>query len=370
MLNRMQRLGFGWAVLAMFMVTPGSAADAPLIDQLRTAWQKQQAGVHSFVVEWDEQRTIPKGMAGGTDKQGVRLPLEDTTNTIRYRMVGSRNRVRLERSGIDFDSDLGAFIDKQFVRTFDTDERREIFRDDRQGGGRSAGFIHNGHFFDDGSYLTIQPVTYSFRPLSTELGGIDLATYTLTEQRGSVNGIACHVLERPHGPRGVDRLWLAQETGFRVLRRQLGIAGRPAEELTIGYKQHPGTGWVCSEWTYLMRSQGDVPFQTCTAKVTDLRINEPVDESAFRYQFPRGTIVNYEGTNNYAIARADGSLRAVTAGERAAGISNETLLKTAPLPEAIVPPQRRSYTFIVLVALGGIGLISWVGRLVLRRRSE
>lgn len=367
---RMQSTSFELVVVALCMVTSDAAADAPLIDRIRSAWQEREKAARTFVVEWDEQRTIPKGMSGGTDDQGVRLPVEDTTNTIRHRMVGSGNRIRFERRGIDFDTDLRTFIDKQFVRTFDTDERREIFLDDRPGGGRSAGFINTDRRFDDGSYLSIQPVTFSFRLLSTELGGIDLATYTLSEHRGSIKGIACHILERPHGPKGVDRLWLAQESGFRVLRRQLGIASRPAEELTVGYQQHPGTGWVCSEWTYVMRSMGDVPFQTRAAKVTGLRVNVPVDEAGFRYQFPRGTSIRYMGTNNYAIAREDGSLRAVTAGERSAGISNETLLSTAPLPEAIAPPQRTPYTFFVLVWLGGIGFLSWVARCAFRKRSE
>lgn len=363
---RIQQVSFGWAVMSLCMLTSHAAADAPLIERIRNAWQEREKAAQTFIVEWDEQRTIPKGMAG-MGKQRARLPLEDTVYTIRHRMVGSGNRLRLERSGPQFDMTRKEIIEKQFVRVFDGRERRELFfgeyKKDHPGG-----FLNKIPFFDDGSYLGIQPVALSFRPLRTELGGIDLATFKVSEQRGSVNGIACHVLERPHGGSGIDRLWLAQEGDFRILRRQLGRAERPSEELTLSYE--PNSKGNCNQWTYLMRSSGEVPREMGASKTTKLQINVPVDEAEFQYEFPRGAIVNYEGSNNYAIARDDGSLRPVTAGELSAGISPETLMKTDPLPEAMERDRRWSLTFKVWCVVAGIVVTAYIFYYSYRRQKS
>lgn len=362
---RLQHVSVALVVVALCLVASDAAADASLIDRIRSAWQEREKAARTFVVEWDEQVAIPKGMAG-KDKQGKGLPPQDAVYTIRHRMVGSGNRLRLDRSGQRYDVSKREIIDKQFVRVFDGRERRELFfgeyKKDHPGG-----FLNKIPFFDDGSYLGIQPVVLSFRPLRTELGGIDLATFKVSELRGSVDGIACHVLERPHGGSGVDRLWLAQEGDFRILRRQLGRAERPAEELTLSYE--PDSKGNCNQWTYVMRSSGDVPREMSASKTTKLQTNVPVDEAEFQYEFPRGAIVNYEDSDNFAIARDDGSLRPVTAGELAAGISPETLMKTDPLPEAREPNRRWSMTFMAWCVMAGIVMASCVFYYRYRRRQ-
>lgn len=338
------------------MVNLKAAANDMLIERIRGAWREREKVASTFIVEWNEQRTIPKGKAGlGKDRK--RLPLEDSVYTIRHRMVGAGNRLRLDRSGPEYNMGTKEIIEKQFVRVFDGRERRELFfgeyKKDHPGG-----FINKGQFFDDGTYLSIQPVVLSFRPLRTELGGIDLSTYKVSEHRGSINGVACHVLERPHAGSGLDRLWVAQDGDFRILRRQLGRAERPSEELTLGYESESNGN--CTEWTYLMRSRSEVPSQTSACKTIKLEIDVPVDEAEFRYEFPRGAIVNYEGSQNYAIARGDGSLRPVTTGELAAGISPETLMKTAPMPEARGLDRWSLFTFTVWCVVTGIVMTSCV----------
>lgn len=350
---RTQHIGATLIVLVMCLrFVPDAAADTPLIERIRRAWQKREDAVRTYVVEWDEQRTIPKGKAG-IDNQGNRLPVEDSVYTIRHRMAGSGNRLRLDRSGPQYDMTTKQVIEKQFVRVFDGQERRELFFGEYKKD-HPDGFINKGKFFDDGTYLGIQPVALSFRPLRTELGGIDLATFHVSEFRGSVNGIACSVLERPHGPKGigVDRLWVEQKEDFRILRRQLGMADRPHEELTISYDED-SNGRV-KQWTYLARNSSEVPDQISASQTTQVQVNISVADEVFNYHFPKGSVVTYEGSNEIAIARDNETLRPVTAGELGAGISLETLMNTDPLPEARAPGRRWSITFMASCVAAGI----------------
>ena len=115
-------------IVVAFLSAAMSSAQAgdPAIERIRSEWKERQDRVRSFIVEWEEQRTVPARM-GGVGKGGY-VPLQDTVYSIRHRMVGSGNRLRLDRNGLQYDSTANDFIEKKFVRVFDGRERRELFQ--------------------------------------------------------------------------------------------------------------------------------------------------------------------------------------------------------------------------------------------------
>lgn len=342
--------------------------DEAFLEEVRAAWQERQDRFQSFIVEWDELRTMPKE-TGHRDREG-RPPTEDTMHTIQYRMAGEGSRLRLTRRGLVWDMDELAYMPETLVQVFDGQDRRQQFiKEYTRPHVQTTGWLNEDGSFDDGTHLQLQPVTLFFRPLTREISGIRLKDWSVSDRQGSVDGFACRILERPNGNGTYDLLWLADTADRRLLRRQLlAPNGVAYEELTLQYTQDPDWGQLCASWTYVMRnSRFNLIQQINTVHAARIQINTPVADSEFHYQFPAGTLVKYEGTSNprrMAIALENGDLRPVTAGEISAGIPIPELMRTPPPPE-VVPQDRTSAAKWILLASGLLLMVAagiWLHR--------
>lgn len=347
--RRILAVACGLLLVLCARVCEAQDTDEAFLEQVRAAWEAREERVRSFVVDWVEQRTIPKGQ-DGIDRDGKPLPTKDTTFPIMHRMSCEGRRVRLTRSGVRFDIDHEKYVHKDYICVFDGDERRELFESEFNRK-HPGGFLNRRRFFDDGTYLAIQPPLLLYRPLAGELGAIQLADWRMTPDRRSASGVLCRVVERTRGDGATDQAWIEDGGEFRVCRRQLSVKGTVFEDLSLNYAGKQQDEPLCRSWVHVTRDSGKV-IQTNVVPQPLTQINVSVPESDFAYQFPVGTVVNYENENRYAVAREDGSLRPITGGEMAAGIPLETLMTTSPPPEseALDEEDRWTWLLVLLVA--------------------
>jgi hypothetical protein len=326
-----------WRLIIWFLLatSPHSVGlcGSEFIDSVRAAWKKREAHFRSFTVAWDQKKSVPKG-SDGRNRKNQPLPSSDVTLMRRFQMRGDNKRLRLDREGQRFDADSLSYIDEAFVTTFDGHECRQEFLPDSVHK-RGGGVISTGEF-DDGTYLDTQPIILFFRPLHISLGSVDLGNYHDIGRFGHVHGVQCRMLERdfPDNPLMIDRLWIADERDYLILRRERGHRDLPGEEVTIAYEPHQDWGWKVTGWNYVQRTQRNNPTITVNT-ITYCDVDLPLDGSIFQHKFTAGASIYYpQAPEKHAIAREDGSLRPLTNGEMTSGKSVEDLMNSTPPPEA------------------------------------
>jgi hypothetical protein len=171
--------------------------------------------------------------------------------------------------------------------------------------------------------------------------------------------VACFIIERTVGTQISELLWIAEDDDWRVLRHECVRRDKPEWQITITYDDREDVGNVPRGWTsFLATMPSGIVHETSAARILKLDLNTPIESSNFSYQFPVGTLVKDELSGMRSIARADGSLRPISAGELAAGVNLEQLMRTEPPPEArplqdrgVVWMGRRGVLWTLLVAL-------------------
>lgn len=357
----------GMCFLCMSIVTsveqPATAQQADFLATVRKTWVARETKFKSFDVAWNEMLTTPRGMRGRSGR-GEPIPSETVTHAISHRLACDGNRVRWTRSGQQWDLEANDFIRKDFTRVFDGQERREFFQSPQQRGGRGGGFLNDDGIFDGGDWH-IQPVILTFRPLAIVLGGIDLNVWHLTEQRGTVSDIPCRILQWTRTEHVFERLWLADAEDFRILRRELFVTDALRTRIDMVCEGRVGNELACKSWTYADLAEDGTVRESATTIDPRVLTNTPIPAAEFVFQFPTGTIVTHERTNQRAVARTDGSLRPVANGELVAGISPEELM-TMPPPKEVPPfTTTRSKTWVYLtlaVVVGALAVIGWLFR--------
>ena len=198
------------AGLAHWCVAPGARAQEavadPVVEQVRAAWQERQRGYDSFIVEWEE--------TGQSSRMIRDQGRQEVTETLTHRLTGDGGKLHYSRSGMQWDMSQLDVIEQEFVRVFDGDERRELWRRGR-GEEHPAGFVNNsGLVFDELSFH-VEPVLITFSPLNKRMTGIGFTDWRSADRRGSVADVPCLVLERGRGKDVTEVIWVADEAGFR-----------------------------------------------------------------------------------------------------------------------------------------------------------
>lgn len=355
-----QRRLLGLLLLLASLVASSPAESGELIEQVRVAWERRESGYKSFVADWTENVTTFAGMEG-RDNAGAPLPKSDVVHPVRSHFAGEGKKARLNRSGLDYSIDFNDYIQKNFTRSFDGIERKEVFQS-KSFGGRPGGFLNDKGQFDKGDWR-IQPFVMAFRPLTLAMGAPDLTVWTETGRREQVNGVDCDLIESSRGATVKEQMALARDGDFRVLRRVLSKRGQVMDELVIDYVKSSGDEFVCSGWTRVERAEDGRPIRTYIADDLKLLLNQPVDSSEFAYHFPAGTVVTHERTKAIAIVRKDGSYRTILPGEMSSGKTYDELMDSDPQPGAgaFVPATEMTWAQVLLILISGAGIvaISW-----------
>jgi hypothetical protein len=299
------------------------AAEHPLISEIRAAWEERQERYQSFEVEWEERRTTP---AGGHYRG---YPPEEVTHSLRYRLAGDGERLRLTRSGLEYDIDLRRFAEKNYTFVFDGSESRTLWTSEKLRR-HPPGFISQGMAFATNNYH-VQAVIVRFRPLVKTLSGIDLSTCEIANERDVIDGVPCRLLRGRPKPRLEELYWIATDGDWRILRYERTVNGRVFSQLTIGYEQRAEHGNIPRDWKHVsINDRSGTLSETIDSTLIHSDINRPLPDEEFELEFPPGAVVQGPERNAIAVVRTDGTLRPITQEELAAGTSYAELMRSPP----------------------------------------
>jgi hypothetical protein len=159
-------------------------------------------------------------------------------------------------------------------------------------GESSVGFVHTKRQHADRHSLHVLPIVGHFRALTDEMTVLSPDKWHVVATDAKLKDATC-VLVREGSEEDVRyrELWFDTERDYSLVRRRDVFNRRTANELDVSYKKDEAAGWVPSDWR--VRCYADERMiENATAKVVSLKINEPVDDATFRFEFPPGTKVN------------------------------------------------------------------------------
>lgn len=343
-------------MFALYSASAAFAQTAKSADAVLAAWNSRSGTLRSVTVDWTEETTTPAGMQG-RNKDGGPVPVHDITHSIQHRFLSDGKRVFWSRSGIQWDMDTHDFIQKDFKRSFDGNERRELFSDPGKTIHPAGGFLNDNGIFDGGDWH-IQPLILTYRPLDVSKGGIDLKSWSISERHSIVHEVPCWALELQRGNSVVETLWLADTPDFRVMRREFTIGRALRHQLTIDYEKRADIGFACKSWSFIQFLEDGRVSESSVVSDAMVRVNHSIASSEFEFKFPPATLVVHERTKQMFVSRRDGTLRPVTNGERSAGISLDVLMETPPIPEATAGRRSTRSTLGIAILIGAM-LVWW-----------
>lgn len=325
---------------------------ADVLEEIGAAWTERQEQIQTFDVEWEQSLTMAANSVriGPNDEL---FPPEDLTYVNTYRVVGKNGMLFHSHNGPDWQPHAGSFRDLDFQKAFDGHETRDLWQSEEYGE-HPSGYIAGGTRIDAAGNYHIQGATLCFRPLISDFSGIgSLGEWSPTNRAGSIEGVDCLILERARGP-GVERLWLAEDGDYRVLRHEMVARDLVFSQLTIEYEEREDVGNVISSFKHLLLNpRSGKPRHSFTSEVRRLAINEPVEDEQFRIEFPPGTIVNEGGERSIVTKAAE--LRPVAPGEIEAGATWEDLMRSDPPREL---QSGSSWTAWLIGVLAGVAALS------------
>ncbi len=310
------------------------------IDQISAAWRTRQERVRSARLELTETELIPAGakpplgMFPGTKKESTGakrepLPRTDISVECARTVLLSGRMLRMNREGSYWHPARAEVEEHKYISSFDGEVAKCFY--DEKSIGELGGFIlkdARNQDFDNYHYL---PIALAFRPCDLDMGGRDLAKYTVNPGMQTIDGRAYVVITGNPRQSSYETLWLDPQRDFLVVRAR-DESGN-STTFDISYQKDSSFGWVPSEWKWIARggNSGRL-FGQAVAKVTTYTINTDIPKAAFQFEFPVGTYVSDLRTEDIEryIVRQGGKKRIITKEEirRGAGADYKELLST------------------------------------------
>jgi hypothetical protein len=350
----------GAALVIHLAGTPCDAQeDDALIARIREEWGRLQDQVGSFEAEW-EQTTTDLKVDPPNVVTGLRV------------LKCDGDQVYFQRSGREqhASAEWGTLVDRTHTSVYNGSDRRWLWEGEDHGR-HPSGFINSQIGFtssDQNDYTVLGPLL-AYRPLVTELGGIDLGEYRLAEQRWPIDGQECRLLERQVTADTVKRVWVADGGDFRILRQDLIGAEGPIYEMTLEYSDESDPRKLSGWSNLLFLGVAGAPSEWMECRVTRHELNPVIDPATFNFAFPPGTVILDEVSHGMSIVRPDGTWRPVARGELGSGKSWEEIMSSPPLPDAVPAqggPEGLPWSWIA-GAIGLLVLCAWERH---RRRSN
>lgn len=286
----------------MLIVPPGFV-QAATFDQIREAWVRHAKAVRTLEYVVDRERTEVLVIQGPEDPfssptdKNVRGPMRLMAE-VRFAVAG--RQIACARSG-----KLGWNSEKQAARVgthracFDGTKSVVLLPGEHYSMGQiQPGVIAqlNRAFDLDALWLSYSPIRYfeAYRELN-------LKRTSITNGRFAWDGHELIELTVPFRGRQerVTRLYVDPSHGFRIARFLSLYKGVERREMNLSYAADPRDDWVLSSWRTAYYDDATSPTLIDNCVVRSCRVNEPIDDSTFRIEFPVGTQFTQDG--NYFV---------------------------------------------------------------------
>ncbi len=169
------------------------------------------------------------------------------------------------------------------------------------------------------------PIALAYRPFKVIRGEM-----AITNTQGVVEGRPCLVLgqqEQRQDGTWETQVWVDPVRDYLPVRYYLLFKGKPYFTLETTYRDDGQGRWAPASWTLVeLNASGEVRWSE-TMTVRKLRINEPIPDETFKFEYPPGTYVKDYVTNERFVVKPSGERRVHAEGE---SYDYEHLLNTDP----------------------------------------
>lgn len=338
--------------------------NAITLETIVNAWKARQDNSKTLVAEWsgtqfEKLTEFAIKAEFGIDGELTQKPPANITCQFRRRLVlDQRNRVRLDYEGSIWSPRVNGPSPKISSTLFDGDVQKSLYTASEAEfpglhikKGTSAAVARNVHT------LALRLIYRGFDDL---LGPCNIAETTLANGQGLVDGRVCAIIKCKEAV-----VWIDAERDCLPIRYYQYRNGHPVRFLEVTYRESGTSQWVPVAWKDTRTTPGGEVLEAVTAKIAELRLNQPVTDDQFAMHLPRGTWVRNYVTNERYIDRGDGDKRPILDSEFD-GKNYDELLNTDP-PSQI--SRRVIAGFLVICIACSIGAL-WFWRNRSRRSAN
>jgi hypothetical protein len=305
------------AILLSFICSfPGTAAIAqgpqgdPLLKTIAAAWSQRQSDLRTVKIVWRQEVTEvwrprqadahPKQIVEGAAKaKGAEPARGSAGRSITYESVGT----------LYLDGDSAALMKNTYDTRIDALQSpsggapahiKSILKGGDglrysvlQPGSPGVASFRPASRFADLQFPDNRPLALALRPLTANVGGIDLATYRVATNRPTLNGVSCLLLEplREDGLR--TSYWVDPARDYLILRAVGAVKGQSTVTTDIVYEQNAAHQWMPTRWNVAGEFSGQGPSNLAFCGHTlKTIVNEPIDPKEFTLDdLPVGTSI-------------------------------------------------------------------------------
>lgn len=216
--------------------------------------------------------------------------------------------------------------------------------------------LHDGDVYDDIENLHLYAILLCFRPFNQKFLAIDETGFILSKESAILDGKKMVVVILKS--RIIDDelkyeqiFWLDPEMDYTVRRYYKCLQGELTFQLDINYKKNEKNLIYPNQWQFAsLNSDGGVDkLVKCT--VSKAMVNKLPEGHSFDLDFPVGTWVFEQKTNEMYLTMQNGKKRTILPEETAIGITYRQLLSSRPGDHTIFGKKqfRTTYQLILTV---------------------
>lgn len=125
-----------------------------------------------------------------------------------------------------------------------------------------------------------------------KIGDPEQAKCRVLPYRGKIDGVSCTIVIASEPRSDHVFYWLDPNRDYIVLREHRMADGREYSRTEISYRSDKQLGWIPTGWKEAVVDEHGGFDDLVTSQVTELVVNEPLPESTFRIDFPKGAEMN------------------------------------------------------------------------------
>jgi len=310
-----------------------------VIEEIKKAWEKRQQFTQSVRFTFKIEEIYPKGSISTEldpllssrmpEAEGKIMPPEDSNIHFDVEMAFEDDKVRIEYQGQIWSVDDLEFIPIKYLSTFDGFKPKDLYPKHSEKDKFPAGAIRNTKDYGDAGLALVKPLIMVYRPFAPKLQPVNLAELQILPDLVEINGCMCLELVQKHlrGKGSSIRMWVDPARDYVLVRHLVEANYKPNEQIDFVYRLDPSSGWIVNSWKLIALGKKGLLHYSMNSSVNLSDFKYAGAPDTFDLQFPAGTLVSDERTNERFLVRLDGSKRVLPSSDN---IPYDDLIKEKP----------------------------------------
>lgn len=333
------------------------AQTTPTLERIGQAWKDRQVRIQSLNVSWDEQQVVNEALRrkrmldemqvvdkaireserrnGSQPRAAADLadqlpPAKQVTHLVHSSLIVVGAGVRYSTERPQWNAREKKYVLETVTSGFQDGESRKLRINEASELPWPRGLVKDGVGMDL-RLLSLYPLRFAVRPTDPHIRPFDIGTMTITGRSTVIQKKKCLELERVSGAE-ILRIWVDPERDFSVVRLTNYSGERVKAKVDVRYQRYPDGVYIPSNWETITFGADGAMGQSVSASVTECKLNEGIDASVVRVEFPDGTLVTEQRSDQQLgqyIVRPGGSKRVVRP-EEMGRVPYATLVSTEP----------------------------------------